>query len=457
MNRNNPLVTVYITNYNYGVFISQAIESVSGQTFKDFELIIIDDGSTDESKEIIKHYEGLPFVKTVFQKNKGLNASNNVAMNMARGKYIMRLDADDFLAPSALGIMSAVLEAEPDTALVFPDFYYVDINGKITGEECRHNFDREVTLFDLPAHGACTMIRLNILKKIGGYNENIKCQDGYDLWIKLATKYKVSNINKPLFYYRKHGKSITSNEERILIARKKIKEQYAHNLNFETPKCFCVIPVRVREINGVIWPLEPVINSISPLERIISEIKKSKTIKKIIVTSSNEDVEKLVEKLTDEKLTFVKRPPEYEEYQKSLRATYEMLLKHKQAFLNEADLFLNFAPEFPFVTHEDIDEAIYTSIIFKADSVVGVRPDNETYYQHDGSGLYPILDQGQHTKYERDILYKGIKAISLTRKEVFLKTGRLLKGKLSHIVLSPKAALEINTNFNLNLYQLLLN
>ena len=97
-----PLLSVYITNYNYGNYITQAIESVLNQSFQSFELFIIDDGSTDNSKEIIESYAQHPKVKVIYQQNKGLNITNNIALRLANGKYIMRLDADDYLVVNAL-------------------------------------------------------------------------------------------------------------------------------------------------------------------------------------------------------------------------------------------------------------------------------------------------------------------------------------------------------------------
>lgn len=96
MQSHSPLVTVYLTNHNYGHFLRESVESVLTQTMSDFELLIIDDGSTDNSRDIIAEFESEPRVTTIFQQNKGLNVTNNIALRMARGKYIMRLDADDF-------------------------------------------------------------------------------------------------------------------------------------------------------------------------------------------------------------------------------------------------------------------------------------------------------------------------------------------------------------------------
>jgi len=187
-------VTVYITNYNYAKYLKQSIESILNQTFQDFELIIIDDGSTDKSHEIIKRYEEKENVYTVFQRNRGLNRTNNVALKLGRGRYIMRLDADDYMDVHALEIMVLELEKNPDCAMVFPDYYLTDEHGNITGQIRRHDFKKDVTLADQPAHGACTMIRRKVLLSIGGYNERFDRQDGYDLWLSIVSKYPISNI-----------------------------------------------------------------------------------------------------------------------------------------------------------------------------------------------------------------------------------------------------------------------
>ncbi|MEM6724140.1 MAG: glycosyltransferase family A protein, partial [Bacteroidota bacterium] len=102
----SPLLTVYITNYNYEAYIKQAIESVLNQSFQNFELLIIDDGSTDNSRDIIESYKDHEQITIIYQQNKGLNVTNNIALRLAHGKYIMRLDADDYLTADALEKMT---------------------------------------------------------------------------------------------------------------------------------------------------------------------------------------------------------------------------------------------------------------------------------------------------------------------------------------------------------------
>ena len=122
----SPLISVYITNYNYARFLKKAIDSVLSQSFHDFELLIIDDGSTDDSKNIIEGYASNPKIKIIYQHNKGLNVTNNIAIRAASGKYIIRLDADDYFVSNALEQMSGKLEANPELGMVFPNYYYID-------------------------------------------------------------------------------------------------------------------------------------------------------------------------------------------------------------------------------------------------------------------------------------------------------------------------------------------
>ena len=242
-----PLVTVYVANFNYGRYLRTALESVYRQTFRDFELIIVDDGSTDNSRDIIAEYEGRPETRIILQDNKGLHGVSRVAVRAARGKYVMRLDADDLLDESALLVMASALEAAPDVALVFPDYYYIDEAGAVTGQERRHNFQTEVTLLDQPAHGACTMIRRDCLIEVNAYSGQFRSQDGYDLWLKIIDRYKVRNVNLPLFYYRRHGENLTNNQEFILKTRSEILKAHAERANRPKLRTICVIPVRGRE------------------------------------------------------------------------------------------------------------------------------------------------------------------------------------------------------------------
>jgi glycosyltransferase involved in cell wall biosynthesis len=450
-----PLVSIYITNYNYAAFIRQSIESALKQTLQDFELLIIDDGSKDNSKEIIETYRDNPKVSIIYQQNKGLNVTNNIAMRAAQGRYIMRLDADDFLVPDALEKMVAVLEKDDALGLIFPDYYYVDKEGNITGEEKRHNFEREVSLYDQPAHGACTMIRLDFLKQIGGYNESFTCQDGYDLWIKFITHYKVTNINQPLFYYRRHGSNLTTNEERILDTRKKIKQLFV-NQYLSVPKTVGIIPVRRQLISGFFWPLFE-INGKSILRRKVETCVASQNLSEIVVSTSDSEVVEHCNQWIEEydNVRLIIRPEAFEKQNESLNSTIVKVLGVLGNNAEVYDAVMTISLEFPLMTADIIDDTVNTLALFKSDSVLTVRPDNKMYYQHTGQTLKPIVEQEKFTKLEREAIYKAVGGIALGKTSNVVNYGTLISSKVGHVVVSEKAGFSVNNDFEFDIFRAL--
>lgn len=449
------LVTVYITNYNYAAYLKTAVESVLNQSLQDFELIIIDDGSTDHSKEIIETYRVNPKVSIIYQQNKGLNITNNVAMRAAKGKYIMRLDADDFLESTALEVISSALEADDTLGLVFPDYYYVDADGERTGVEKRHNFEKEVSLYDQPAHGACTMIRLDFLKKLGGYNESFTCQDGYELWIKFISHYKVGNINQPLFSYRRHGNNLTTNEKKILDTRKKIKALFVEE-NLKSPSTLGIIPIRNTKIGAMSLPLFEM-NGKSLLIHKIEECLKSSKLNKLVISSADTEIIDHLESqgIKNERLSIMKRPINFAGLNQTLFDTFEQVINAEASIGNTYDAVMSLSIEYPFLTYDTIDEAVDTLTLFNSDAVMSVRPDNRMYYQHNGHSLTPILDQEKFTKLEREALYKGVGGIVLSKIDNFKHHKKLVGGSISHIVVDQKTAFGIFNAFDFEVFQAL--
>lgn len=451
-----PMISVYITNHNYEKYLQQAIESVLKQTYEDFELIIIDDGSSDNSCDIIEEYRDHEKVTIIYQQNKGLNVTNNVAMRVSKGTYIMRLDADDFLAETALDDMVTLLEKDEDLGLVFPDYYYVDEKGQITGEERRHNFDSEVSLFDQPAHGACTMIRLDFLKKLGGYNESFTCQDGYDLWLKFITHYKVTNINKPLFYYRKHGNNLTTNEEKILRTRRLIKEAFIED-NLVKKENLVVIPVRNTQINGVSWPLFNSNGKTILQDKVETALNASSTNCAVVISSDEEILDYSRKYLSDDnRVLVVERPPRMAGYTETLDKSVELAISEAESAGKTFETVMTAALEFPFLSSDILDEMVHTLHLFKTDSVLSVRPDNRMYYQHNGHSLVPILDQDKFVKVEREALYKSVGGLMLASINSFKKYGTMKCGKIGHVLVEKKNAFGVFNEFEFEIFKILI-
>ena len=195
-----PKVTVYIPSHNYGRFLACAIDSVLRQSFDDWELLVIDDGSTDETTEVLQLYSGHPQISLHSTSGIGLPAVCNYALSKARGKYLIRLDGDDFFDENILLILVNYLERHPDAALVFPDYYLIDELGEVYAHERRQRIYEKNHMLDNPPNGACTLIRKQVLEKIEGYREDLGAQDGFDLWTRIQDEYGAGNINLPLSF-----------------------------------------------------------------------------------------------------------------------------------------------------------------------------------------------------------------------------------------------------------------
>jgi CMP-N-acetylneuraminic acid synthetase len=441
----SPVVTIYIPNYNYADYLDKSIQSVLSQTFQGFELIIIDDGSTDSSREIIKRYENSEKTYIVFQQNKGLNRTNNIALKLARGKYILRLDADDYMDIHALEIMVNELERYPDSAMVFPDYYLIDEEENIIGQVRRHDFSNDVSLFDQPAHGACTLIRRDVLLSLGGYDEAFKCQDCYDLWLKIIPDYKVINVNLPLFYYRQHPKSLTKNEARILRTRAEIKAKHAGNYGF-TPKVLAILPVRGRKIDPRSFPLAKLTNK-RLIDWTLEAALESKYVTDVLVSTPNEDVQKYVRKNYQNKIIVLERPKEMARINMRLEPTLLEALKFYAKRHDPPDILAILFIEAPFRNSVYIDKAIDTFNIYDVDVVDAIREEDDIFYWHDGKGLQP-WNVNSGLRLERENLYRRVGGIHLVRRNFLEKEKNMFGGKIGHIVLDQKASFTISTQID---------
>ena len=132
--KNKIKVTVYIPCYNYGNYLSRAIESVLKQTFEDWELLIFDDNSEDNTQEVISKYKHFPSVRAFKTKRIGLCKIANLAIKESRGDFLIRLDADDIFNENILEILVNYFNKNKDLALIFPDYYLINESGEIFSE-----------------------------------------------------------------------------------------------------------------------------------------------------------------------------------------------------------------------------------------------------------------------------------------------------------------------------------
>lgn len=446
----DPKVTVYITNHNYGRFVQQAVDSVLHQKFSDWELIIIDDGSTDGSQETIRRYEGCPNIHVVLQENKGLAVSCNIALRLCKGKYIMRLDADDFLDENAMLVLSNILDSHPDIGLVYPDYYLVDEAGEVLGVERRNKVGKEIMLYDVPAHGACTMIRRSCLQELGGYSEFITCQDGYDLWIRFIDKFKVYNVNVPLFYYRQHSKNLTINKAKLLHTRRLIKRRHVDtHKKGKSLNVTAIIPVRGRGCDEPGYALRH-IDGKPLIQYTIEAAQAAETFARVVVASEDKDVLEFARGFSG--VEAVERPQELARSNVRIEPTVRLICSPGQA--KEHDAFMLLYVNAPLRKASHIRNAIDTMMIFNVDSVISVCEDLANHYQHVEHGLRPLFRR-RKLRLEKEALWVENGALYLSRVKN-LRESEFLGERIGHIVMLKNESLQIDSEEDFRLVEYLL-
>ena len=459
--KSNPLVTLYIPCRNYGKYLVQCINSVINQVYESWELIIINEGSSDNSSEIAIEYEKKFPNKIKFIDNKypiGLQKLANKVLSMANGKYMMRLDADDWLDESAIFLMVNKLEATKNAGLVYGNYYYTNEDGKILDVEFKHRLANEDIASQLPPHGACTLFRTRSLKNAGGYSEKVNAQDGWDLWYKLADRIGAVNIQVPVFYYRQHGGSMSRDNTRLLKARSKIFEQISDKLEGDyKPKALAVIPVKESypDFEGV--PYRE-INGKSILEIAIKNASKSKKIDSIIISSESVKVLEFAEKLENEG-----KVPSHDRLlripnnkSKGVPIRNFMLLAGEKYFeINKSypDIVVFLSLHAINRNSKHIENALNVLRITESDSVVSVQEEREPMFNYGKNGL-EIINRGrfQDLIFDKERLYRFNGSIIATWWEV-LKTDTLFGKKISHIEMSNLDSLQIKNSAMLEYFK----
>lgn len=448
---NTPLVTVYVPCANYARFLVQAVESVFAQSLGQWELFIIDDGSTDETPTIARELAAGRDNVRVFTNDqpRGLAYNANLALGEARGKYLIRLDADDWLDESCLLVLADHLDKHPDVALVYPNYFYVDEDGTVLGVEQRKRVGSEVELLDLPAHGACTMVRKRAIKTVGGYDERPRAQDGWDIWLKLLHRHKVANVATPLFCYRQHGASLSRDESRLLAARGQIKKTYVERHASSgpvKPRTLAVIPAK----NS--YPRLPnvVLESVAgrPLIEYTLDAAIDARCDLIVVTTDDDEVVDYLRSKHPSVLC-LRRPAELSKTERRLsEVTFDAVMQSESIASHHADIIVSLSVHSPLRNHEDVERAVHALIAFNSDTVISVYEDHDLHLIHGAKGMCP-LNPGMERKLrlEREGLYVDNGAITVTWREC-LTPGTRLTGRVAHTVMPQHRSLQIKSELD---------
>lgn len=208
-----PKISVIMPVYNGGKYFKEAVESISKQTYKDFELIIINDGSTDDSLQVLnKLAEGDGRIKIISRENKGIVHSLNEGVKLSQGQYIARMDADDVSMPERLEKQINFMESNQDLVLCGTWAKKIDETGNKIGEykvPVTSSEIRKRILFHNPFIHPSVMFRKDVFENVGGYNSFFKYIEDYELWTRLVFRHKTDNLPEMLLKYRIQGGQLT--------------------------------------------------------------------------------------------------------------------------------------------------------------------------------------------------------------------------------------------------------
>jgi len=409
-----PLVTIYIPCRNYGRFLPEALESVRKQLYTNWELFIVDEGSDDESLTIAKAFRATSSNPVFVLENKlpeGLQRVANKVLRACNGKYLIRLDADDWFTETALLALVAKIESDTKTGMVYGNFYLTDEKGKILKREQKLKLGSEDISFNIPAHGACSLVSTKLLKSSGGYREDVDAQDGWDLWLKILSKAAIANIEDAVFYYRQHGNSLSQDSKRLSNARATIVKRTVerHFGDYEL-NCLAVLPIKKSSMLIQNDPSNPRKKS-SLLEISVKSILDSLIVQNVIVESDDPQLAKEIkdiQKRTSKQIFFRQR--EMTGKNEALRP--KDILKSAATFIERnanirSDIVMFLSSHAICRTGAHIDQAINTLIAQNADSVVSVQPEREPMFKHGMFGL-ELLNAGRFEglSLERENLYR---------------------------------------------------
>jgi glycosyltransferase involved in cell wall biosynthesis len=211
----NPLVSAIIPNYNYGQYLREAVDSVLAQTYPKIEIIVVDDGSKDESRKIIKSYGKK--IKAIFQENQGVSAARNNGVAESSGEFVAFLDADDAWLPAKIEKQMELFSTDPTFGLVHAGIVEMDdagnrllertdgMNGWVSEELLR--FDRPVIL----GGGSGILVRREAFDEVSGFDTRLSTSADWDFFYQVGSRFKVGFVQDVLARYRVHGSNMHRN------------------------------------------------------------------------------------------------------------------------------------------------------------------------------------------------------------------------------------------------------
>jgi len=227
-----PSISVVIATYNRARFLPETIGSVLQQRFRDFELIVVDDGSTDETRQVLQSYGDQ--IRFFYQENRGPAAARNMGIRQARGRWVSIQDSDDLCTPDHLEMLFAFAEKNPECGMVFANGAYLggpEHNREtiIPKQKSRRLAQEGVRLVDLFEKSIvrlqAALLSKKCLETIGGHDEGLRICMDLDLAFRIFMRHSVAYLDKVVFLYRKHEGNIGRNQDLRLLENIRVIEK----------------------------------------------------------------------------------------------------------------------------------------------------------------------------------------------------------------------------------------
>lgn len=223
-----PTLSIIIPTYNCANYITDAIESALNQTYSNLEIIIVDDGSTDNVKTILQPYLEHGIVKYIYQDNQGPGSARNTGIKFAQGEYIAFLDADDTITEDSIEKRIKLISSSSNLGLVFSNYFYESEENRLIESDFIHKIRKmtkfihetsEGLLFNGPfqdifrilflVHTGTVLVRKKVFEKAGYFRSDIFIGEDRDMWLRIAEHFEIGFINTPLAYYKRYRSFLT--------------------------------------------------------------------------------------------------------------------------------------------------------------------------------------------------------------------------------------------------------
>lgn len=222
-------VSVVTPTYNRARFLPEAVNSVLAQTYTDLELIIVDDGSVDDTRNVLEPFLADGRVRYFYQENQGQSYARNLALEIAAGDFIAFLDSDDLWAPDKLEKQLAVLQKEPEVDIVHGDEAMIDEHGAVISLENMKRYSGRITrrlLADNSVSITTALVRRRCFDEMGGFDTSVGVADDYELWLRFSARYCFHYQPDIVASYRVMADQISSDKRRRFAANERIIREF---------------------------------------------------------------------------------------------------------------------------------------------------------------------------------------------------------------------------------------